>query len=159
LPPFLIVFLQKVGSDRDIAYRCIEPDIKDLVLELFNRHRYTPFEISSDALRLKTHVDPTISDVNRVGAPYFRGLINPSFKLTYYFWQFDEKMSSFLDNWLISAHIALILNQLSRRVEQFLTFVALVSSGFRILTKWAVSDNESISKEHTTVLTETLSHG
>ena len=68
-------------------------------------------------------------------------------------------MSSFLDNWFFSAHIALVLYQLGRRVEQFLTFVALVSSGFRVLTKGTVAYHESICKEHAAVLTETLGHG
>lgn len=53
-----------VGCDRDISDRGIEPDIEDLAFEFLDGDRHTPFKITSDALRLETHVDPSVGDVD-----------------------------------------------------------------------------------------------
>lgn len=36
-PPFLVGFLEEVGSDGDVADGSVEPDVEDFLLELFDR--------------------------------------------------------------------------------------------------------------------------
>ncbi len=51
-PPLLVVLLQQVCSDRDVSDRSIEPHVEDLLLELLDRHRHTPFQVTGYAFRL-----------------------------------------------------------------------------------------------------------
>lgn len=48
-PPVLVRFLQEVRSDRDVPDRGIEPHVENLLLEFFDRHSHTPFQVTSDA--------------------------------------------------------------------------------------------------------------
>lgn len=42
-PPVLVGLLEVVGSDRDVADGRVEPHVEDLLLELLDRHRDSPF--------------------------------------------------------------------------------------------------------------------
>jgi hypothetical protein len=42
-PPVLVGFLEEVGSDGDVPYGSVEPDIEDFLFELFDGDCDTPF--------------------------------------------------------------------------------------------------------------------
>lgn len=65
-PPIFVVLLQQVSGDRDVAYRSIEPYVKYLLFELFNRHSHTPLQVTSDAFWLQAHVCPSLCYGDRV---------------------------------------------------------------------------------------------
>jgi len=49
-------------------------------------------------------------------------------------WQIEEEMGSGLDDGLFLASVAEIVDQLSRGVEQFLAFLALITSCLKVVT-------------------------
>jgi hypothetical protein len=53
-PPFLPILMIVVSSDREIAYGCIKPHIKDFVFIAFFRNLSAPFEVSGDASAFET---------------------------------------------------------------------------------------------------------
>jgi len=158
LPPFFVIFLKKIGSNRDISNRSIEPDIKNFVLELLDGNRDTPFEIPGDALGPEAHVDPSICDMNGVWRPYFRCFVDPCLQLSNDFRKFYEQMGGFLDNRFIFANVTPVVDQFSRGVVELSALITLVSSGLIILTKGAIPNDKSISQKQTTMFAVTLSH-
>ena len=61
LPP-LSPLISVISSDRDVANRCIEPDIENLVRELIERDRCSPFEITCNAASMKTFIKQSSSE-------------------------------------------------------------------------------------------------
>lgn len=62
LPPGSIVFAQVAGCDGDVADGGIEPNIENFALELFQRDRDSPLQVSGNALGFKPHSKPTVGN-------------------------------------------------------------------------------------------------
>lgn len=159
-PPIFVVLLQQVGSDRDVANRSIEPYIKYLLFELFDRYSHTPFQVTGDAFWLQAHVCPSFCYGDRVFGPFafFGGGVDPFFKLVLDLWQIDEEMNSWFHLWMILADEAEVIYQFSWGIESFLALVALISSCIRELAEGTGSDNEPISEPKIAVRAVTLHH-
>ena len=78
--------------DRDIADRCIEPDIEDLVCELVDGDFGAPLEIASDAPAEQALLEHRPREADRVGGPLAldRRFGDPLFQLGLDLGQIDE---------------------------------------------------------------------
>ena len=61
LPP-LFPLISVISRNRDVANRCVEPDIENLVRELIERDRCSPFEITCNASAMKTFIKQSSSE-------------------------------------------------------------------------------------------------
>jgi hypothetical protein len=67
-PPEL-PFLNEVRCNAQISYWGIKPNIEHLLLELFQRHRCTPFEITSNASLFESLIKPGLAHVDGILTP------------------------------------------------------------------------------------------
>lgn len=65
LPP-LFPFVGIVGSDARVTNRSIKPDVEHLVLVTLQRHRCTPFQVTRNAARLETFLQPRLGNVDTI---------------------------------------------------------------------------------------------
>ena len=159
-PPILVVFLQQVGSDGDVADRSIEPHIEHLLLELLDRHSHAPLQVAGDALRLQAHVRPGLSDRDRVLRPLalLRGRVDPFLELVLDLWQVDEEVHGGPHLGLFLADEAEVVDQFRRGIEGLLALVALVAPCVWELAEGAGADDEPIGEPEVAVRAVALHH-
>eukprot|EP00178_Gracilaria_changii_P017719 TRINITY_DN5050_c0_g1_i1.p1 TRINITY_DN5050_c0_g1~~TRINITY_DN5050_c0_g1_i1.p1 ORF type:complete len:125 (-),score=7.17 TRINITY_DN5050_c0_g1_i1:284-658(-) len=85
LPPFFVLFLEMIGGYGNVADGSIKPNVKYFIFELLDWNRNSPFQVSCYALRLQTHVNPSVGYADRVRCPDLTGFIYPGFELSNYF--------------------------------------------------------------------------
>ena len=148
--PPLLPLLGVVGGDTDIADRGIEPHIEHLVLVALQGHGSSPLQVTGDATRLETVLDPAVGDVDGVGRPTVLdgGLSHPLLELLSLLGQVEEEVlgGALLHYVRRTALLAEGVLQLGG-VQEVAAFIALITSGLLIATDGASSLDETISQE------------
>jgi hypothetical protein len=141
--------LKQVSSNRNIPNWSIKPHIKHLFLELFDRNRHSPFQITGNTLRLKSHSCPGFRYSYWILRPnsLLWGYINPLFQLILNLRKINKKMNGWLYYGCLFTEMANIIFKFSWRVKQLLTFITLISSCILKSTKRTRSTNKSVSQE------------
>lgn len=149
LPPFWVIFSQKIGCDWDIADGSIIPHIEYFLFVLLDRDTHSPFQIPSNTLLFQPHVGPGLSEGNRVLRPFsfYTRLINPFLQSFLDIWQVNKKVLSGFVFGLWFADGAIKIQHFNWRVEQFAAFVTLISTTVRVFTRIAGSSYKSICQE------------
>ena len=148
--PPLFPLLGVVGGDTDIADRSIKPHVEHLVLVALQRHRSSPLQITGDATRLETVLDPAVGDVDGVGRPTVLdgGLSHPLLELLSLLGQVEEEMlsSALLHYVRRTALLAEGVLQLGS-IQEVTALITLITSGLFVTADRAGSLDETISQE------------
>lgn len=153
LPPLLVLLLEVVGSDRDVADRGVEPHVEHFLLEALDGDGHSPLQVSGDALWLEAHVQPGLRHCDRVLRPFalLAALQDPLLEIGLDHGEVDEEVFGFPLDWLGFADFAFGILELDRTVEKPLAFVALVAFGLVVLATGACSKYKPISQEEVTL--------
>ena len=133
LPP-LLPLVGKIGRDGDIADRGIEPDVKNLVLEVLFWNRDAPLQIPRDGPFVQAVPDPGLGHLDGILGPgaLRRGLLHPGFQLRQYRRQIDIQVGGFPYHRNSTAYPAAGFHQV-RWIEELAAVFALVSASFRVI--------------------------
>lgn len=159
-PPLFILLTQKICCNWNVSNWSIKPNVKYLLFKLLKRNSYTPLQVSSNAFWFKTHVGPCFSCGNWIFRPFsfLTWLIDPFFQIFLNFRQINEEMNCLFKDWSAFTNVTVIIFHFSGIVEEFLTFITLISSCVLITAKWTRTTNKPISQKEIAFFAVALGH-
>ena len=146
LPPFLPTLRQKFLSVRNISYRSVEPDIKDLAFSSFDRHGNSPVKVAADSPGLKPAVQPRFALAVDIAPPLLVVLEDPFPQPRLVLIQGKVPVGGLLLNRLSAAELGLRVQELFR-AESASALLALVPVGVRVATLGAGADYVPVGQE------------
>ncbi len=147
-PPRFPVVPETRGN-RNVADRCVEPDVEDLLLVLLEGNRNPPLQVPGDGAFLEPVADPRLGHLDGVLCPPLvgAGLFEPRLQLRGDCRQVDVEVAG------LSHHGGRVVDDAPRidqvrRIEEFPAVLTLIPPGVLVSAVWAGSPDVAVGEEH-----------